>query len=108
VVCAPHARDAATASLAPVAAAGRKSSGCRLFVGNLAWTTTDQDLQKHIGQVGGVLNAEVALCASNSRSKGYGTVEMATSQDASHAIQTLNNSELHGRSIVVRYDQKAR
>jgi RNA recognition motif-containing protein len=43
---------------------------------------------------------------SNGRSKGYGIVEMATQQDALNAIQTLNNSELNGRSIFVREDQK--
>jgi RNA recognition motif-containing protein len=89
------------------AAAGGVPNGRRLFVGNLAWTTTDQDLQEHIARGGGVVSARVMVNESSGRSKGYGIVEMATQQDAVNAIQTLNNSELNGRSIFVREDQKA-
>ena len=87
--------------------AGKAPSGRRLFVSNLAWTTTDQDLQEHMAQGGGVLSARVMVNDSNGRSKGYGIVEMATQQDALNAIQTLNNTDLNGRAMFVREDQKA-
>jgi RNA recognition motif-containing protein len=89
------------------AAASGVPNGRRLFVGNLAWTTTDLDLQEHMVSGGVVLSARVMVNESNGRSKGYGIVEMATQQDAMNAIQTLNNTELNGRSIFVREDQKA-
>jgi RNA recognition motif-containing protein len=109
----PAARAAAPKASGPRAvgavggaAAGGVVNDRRLFVGNLAWTTTDHDLQEHMAQGGGVLSARVMVNESNGRSKGYGIVEMATQQDAMNAIQTLNNSELNGRSIFVREDQK--
>jgi RNA 3'-terminal phosphate cyclase (ATP) len=78
----------------------------RLFVGNLDWTCTDEDLHRHMECAGAVSSARVVLNESNGRSKGYGTVEMATKEDALHAIQTLNNSALKGRKIRVQLDQK--
>lgn len=101
----PDARQAPLAE--PPAAARCNSTGCKLFVGNLAWTTAGPDLQKHMAQVGRVVSAVVAVHASSARSKGYGIVEMASQQEALSAIQTLHNSELGGRSITVRYDQRA-
>ena len=89
------------------AVVGGVPNGRRLFVGNLAWATTDADLQAHMEQGGGVVSARVMVNESNQRSKGYGIVEMASQQDALNAIQTLNNSDLNGRSIFVREDQKA-
>jgi RNA recognition motif-containing protein len=107
-VAAPKASGPrSSAPVAGSAAAGGVPNGRRLFVGNLAWTTTDHDLQEHMVSGGGVISARVMVNESNGRSKGYGIVEMATQQDAMNAIQTLNNTELNGRSIFVREDQKA-
>ena len=55
---------------------------------------------------GRVSSARVVLNESNGRSKGYGTVEMATKEDALHAMQTLNNTALKGRQIRVQLDHK--
>jgi RNA recognition motif-containing protein len=105
-VAAPKANGPRPAAAVSGAAAGGVPNGRRLFVGNLAWTTTDHDLQEHMSQGGGVLSAHVMVNESNGRSKGYGIVEMATQLDAMNAVQTLNNSDLNGRSIFVREDQK--
>jgi RNA 3'-terminal phosphate cyclase (ATP) len=83
-------------------AAAGALDGCRFFVGNLAWSTTDQDLRQHMETAGIVLSAHVAVNVSNGRSKGYGIVEMSSQQDALTVIQALNNSELKGRRIQVR------
>jgi RNA recognition motif-containing protein len=87
--------------------ASKVANGRRLFVSNLAWSTTAENLQEHMAQGGGVSSASIMVNESNGRSKGYGIVEMATLQDAQNAIQTLNNTELNGRQIFVREDQKA-
>ncbi len=73
----------------------------RLFVGSLAWGTTDQTLKSHFEQAGVVESANVIMDKMSGRSKGFGFVEMAGDADASAAIEKLNGSELDGRKIVV-------
>jgi RNA recognition motif-containing protein len=73
----------------------------RLFVGSLAWGTTDQTLKSHFEQAGAVESATVIMDKMSGRSKGFGFVEMAGDADASAAIEKLNGSELDGRKIVV-------
>lgn len=73
----------------------------RLFVGSIAWGTTDQTLKAHFEQVGQVESANVIMDKMSGRSKGFGFVEMASDADAKTAVEKLNNSELDGRNIVV-------
>jgi RNA recognition motif-containing protein len=73
----------------------------RLFVGSIAWGTTDQTLKSHFEQVGQVESATVIMDKMSGRSKGFGFVEMSSDQEASDAIAKLNGSELDGRKIVV-------
>lgn len=73
----------------------------RLFVGSLAWGTTDQTLKSHFEQAGAVETANVIMDKMSGRSKGFGFVEMAGDADAATAIEKLNGSELDGRKIVV-------
>ena len=73
----------------------------RLFVGSLAWGTTDQTLKSHFEQAGAVESANVIMDKMSGRSKGFGFVEMAGDADASAAIEKLNGSDLDGRKIVV-------
>lgn len=73
----------------------------RLFVGSLAWGTTDQTLKSHFEQAGAVESAAVIMDKMSGRSKGFGFVEMASDADASAAIDKLNGSEHDGRKIVV-------
>ena len=81
--------------------AGIKEMSKRLFVGRIAWGTTDQTLKAHFEQVGQVESANVIMDKMSGRSKGFGFVEMASDADATTAIEKLNNSELDGRKIVV-------
>jgi len=73
----------------------------RLFVGSLAWGSTDQTLKSHFEQAGAVESANVIMDKMSGRSKGFGFVEMASDADASTAVEKLNGSELDGRKIVV-------
>jgi RNA recognition motif-containing protein len=73
----------------------------RLFVGSIAWGTTDQTLKSHFEQVGQVESASVIMDKMSGRSKGFGFVEMASDSEAVDAVSKLNGSELDGRKIVV-------
>lgn len=73
----------------------------RLFVGSIAWGTTDQTLKKHFEQAGAVESANVIMDKMSGRSKGFGFVEMASDQEAADAVAKLNGSDLDGRKIVV-------
>jgi RNA recognition motif-containing protein len=73
----------------------------RLFVGSIAWGTTDQTLKSHFEQAGQVESASVIMDKMSGRSKGFGFVEMASDSEAADAIAKLNGSDLDGRKIVV-------
>lgn len=78
-----------------------KKMSKRLFVGSLAWGTTDASLRKHFEQAGSVDAANVIMDKMSGRSKGFGFVEMSADADAENAITKLNGSDLDGRKIVV-------
>jgi RNA recognition motif-containing protein len=73
----------------------------KLFVGGLAWGTTDDGLKNLFAQVGQVVTATVISDRFSGRSKGFGFVEMATEEEAAEAIKKLNGAELDGRKIIV-------
>ncbi len=79
----------------------------KLYVGQLAWAVTWQTLKDHFKTVGNVIRADVVTDATG-RSKGFGTVEFATVEEAQKAVSELNNSTLEGRSIYVREDRQNR
>eukprot|EP00939_MAST-03C_sp_MAST-3C-sp1_P000224 g224.t1 len=83
---------------------GAKSN--RVFVGNLSWETTWQQLKDHFKKVGGVAHAEV-LTRNDGKSSGAGVVEFASDRDAKRAINTMHDTELDGRMILVREDRKS-
>ena len=69
----------------------------RLFVANISFETTSQDLADYFQQVGEVV--EVQIAHSNKRSKGYAFVTMADEESAALALKQLNRTELNGRTI---------
>lgn len=73
----------------------------KLFVGSLAWGTTDDTLQAHFATVGTVASAKVVTDRDSGRSRGFGFVEFDDDKEADAAIEKLNNSELDGRTITV-------
>ena len=75
--------------------------GKKLYVGNLAYSTTEDDIREAFAKIGEVASAKLIIDPTNGRSKGFGFVEMATDDDAQKAISQLNGTDLHGRSITV-------
>ncbi|HZP46677.1 MAG TPA: RNA-binding protein [Candidatus Binataceae bacterium] len=79
--------------------------GRRLYVGNLAWAVTDEDLAQVFGEVGKVENAQVIIDRATNRSRGFGFVEMASDEEAEKAISALDGREVKGRAIRVNEAQ---
>ena len=73
----------------------------KLYVGNLAYTVSNDDLQELFSQAGQVQSVAVITDKFSGQSKGFGFVEMATSDEAAKAIQQFNDTELKGRNIKV-------
>eukprot|EP00752_Nemacystus_decipiens_P011923 g10573.t1 len=86
---------------------GSGNQNARVYVGNLAWDVAWQDLKDHMRGLGGdVIRADV-MTDQGGRSRGCGIVEFADPEQASQAIEQLNNSELKGRMIFVREDRES-
>jgi cold-inducible RNA-binding protein len=73
----------------------------KLFVGKLSYALTDAQLEEHFSTAGKVLSAKVIIDRYSGQGKGFGFVEMSSETEAQKAMDTLNNSTLDGRSIVV-------
>lgn len=73
----------------------------KLYIGGLAWATTDDSLRAHFANVGAVTSARVVTSKEDGRSRGFGFVEMENDAEADKAIETLNGTELDGRAISV-------
>ena len=72
-----------------------------LFIGSLAYATTDDTLKAFFEQIGEVSSARVITDRDSGRSKGFGFVEMVNDDDNQKAIDQLNGKELDGRAISV-------
>jgi cold-inducible RNA-binding protein len=75
--------------------------GKKLYVGNLSYETTSNDLETLFAPHGTVQSAQVIMDRDTSRSKGFGFVEMDTSEQAQAAIKALNGLESNGRTLTV-------
>jgi cold-inducible RNA-binding protein len=73
----------------------------KLYVGNLSYSVSNSDLEELFSQAGQVQSATVITDKFSGQSKGFGFVEMASSEDAAKAIQQFNDTELKGRNIKV-------
>ncbi|MBI2066485.1 MAG: RNA-binding protein [Deltaproteobacteria bacterium] len=75
--------------------------GKRLYVGNLPFTVTSDQLREHFSQHGTVETAEVVMDRFSGRSKGFGFVEMSTDEEAQAVIGKLNGQDFSGRQLTV-------
>jgi RNA recognition motif-containing protein len=75
--------------------------GNKLYVGNLAYSIRDEDLQQAFAQYGSVTSAKVMMDRDTGRSKGFGFVEMSTDAEAQAGINGMNGQSLEGRALVV-------
>lgn len=73
----------------------------KLFVGNLDYTVTSDDLRSAFSQAGTVVDAVVIMDKMTGRSRGFGFIEMSSDEEAKEAIKKLDQSELKGRKINV-------
>jgi cold-inducible RNA-binding protein len=73
----------------------------RLFVGNLAYQTTDSDLTEYFSQAGVVSSVDLILDKFTGRSKGFAFVEFATLEEAKKAVEMFHNKEFQGRALTV-------
>ncbi len=77
-----------------------------IYVGNLNWSMTDQDLQDLFAPFGEITSAKIVTDKfKGNRSKGFGFVEMPSAEEAQAAITALHQSEIGERSIVVNESQ---
>ena len=76
-----------------------------IYVGNLSWSMTDDDLSNLFSQYGTVTSAKILKEKNTGRSKGFGFVEMEDEEAAKTAIATLNESEVQGRKLIVNESQ---
>ena len=73
----------------------------KIYVGGLPYSTTDDQLQEIFSAHGAVESARVITDKFSGRSRGFGFVEMSSSDEAQKAIQALNGSDLGGRPLTV-------
>lgn len=73
----------------------------KLYVGNLSFQTTSEDLQQLFSQAGTVESASVVEDRDTGRSRGFGFVEMASKEDGEKAIEQFNGTDLAGRNLTV-------
>jgi RNA recognition motif-containing protein len=73
----------------------------KLYVGNLSYTTHDEDLREAFSKIGEVLSVTLIVDQTTGRSKGFGFVEMASDEDAAKAITAMNGTMFMDRTITV-------
>jgi RNA recognition motif-containing protein len=84
---------------------GASSSSCQLFVGNLSYETSWQDLKDHFRKCGPIDHAEV-MEGPDGRKKGFGILTFAKAKDAAVAIRQLDGADFQGRALDVRLDRR--
>jgi len=73
----------------------------KLYVGNLPYSTTDNDLRDMFAACGEVASATIIMDKMSGRSKGFGFVEFASDSDADKAIEMFNGKDMGGRPLTV-------
>ena len=72
-----------------------------IYVGNLAYSLQDDELQEIFAEYGAVVSAKIIIDKMTNKSKGFGFVEMSNDDEAKNAIEHLNQAELEGRTLIV-------
>lgn len=73
----------------------------KLYVGNLSFDTTSEDLKELFAKSGAVTSADIVTDRATGNSRGFGFVEMSDRSEAVRAIREINGTELHGRDLTV-------
>ncbi|MBN1614697.1 MAG: RNA-binding protein [Deltaproteobacteria bacterium] len=72
-----------------------------IYVGNLSYSVTEEDLQEAFGAFGQVASASIIKDKFSGQSKGFGFIEMPTKEEAKAAIEGMNGKEMKGRTLSV-------
>ena len=75
--------------------------GRKLYVGNLPYEVGETELQELFARAGSVESAKVMRDQATGRARGFGFVEMSTDEEAQHAIDSLNGTQIGGRNLTV-------
>ena len=73
----------------------------KIYIGNLAWATTNESMKSAFAQFGEIASATVMMDKMTGRSRGFGFVEMTNDAEAQMAVSKLHESDLDGRNIIV-------
>jgi RNA recognition motif-containing protein len=73
----------------------------KLFVGNLVYNASENDLQVHFGQAGAVVSVNIMLDRATGRSRGFAFVEMGSEDAAKKAIEMFHQKDFQGRALTV-------
>lgn len=73
----------------------------RIYVGNLPFSATEEELSNMFGEYGEVSNVDIIMDRQTGRSRGFGFVEMADDSAADSAIEALNGNDMGGRPLTV-------
>jgi RNA recognition motif-containing protein len=73
----------------------------RIYVGNLSYQTSAEDLQQVFGQYGEVASSSIVQDRETGRSRGFGFVEMVNDDEGHQAIEALNGADFQGRNLTV-------
>jgi RNA recognition motif-containing protein len=73
----------------------------KLYVGNLSFSTSTEDLEQIFAEIGTVQSANIIEDRETGRSRGFAFVEMSSKEEAQNAISTLNGKEINGRELTV-------
>ena len=79
-----------------------------IYVGNIPFSTTDEDLNRIFSQYGQVHYAKVIMDRETGRSKGFAFVKFSTVEDATKATEQLNDQDLQGRKLFIKVAQPAK
>lgn len=80
----------------------------KLYVGNLHYDVTEDELSRIFGQCGTVSGSRIVKDKLSGRSKGFGFVEMEDNAEADQAVQTMKGHDLQGRPLIVDYARAPR
>jgi hypothetical protein len=78
-----------------------KGTGMNIYVGNLAFSATEEDLRQAFAKFGEVASVNIIMDRETGRSRGFAFVEMPDSAQANEAIEEVNGMEIAGRSVTV-------
>lgn len=76
-------------------------SQTKIYVGNLSYDTTEDDLRGYFSQFGGISDIKLIIDFTTGRSKGFGFITYASAKDCDNAVSTANGVELGGRKLKV-------